>query len=143
MSYLKKRHIVNLLFIILPLIFGLMIYILTDRDTFVSKLFYNLIPFKLPSLHFKYPVFLFFRSYMCDFFWAVSLESCIGFILLNCKNQLLISILISVFVSFLLEFLQLSGVIFGTFDILDLFFETIAIIMAGLILNCLLWRSKK
>lgn len=144
MSFFKKRQIIiNILFIILPLIFGLIIYILSDRDVFISKLIFNLIPFSFSSLNIRHPVFLFFRNHMCDFFWAVSLESCIGLILLNCKKQFLISIIISVVLSVLLELFQLFGIISGTFDIFDLLFETIAIIMAGLILNKSIWRSNK
>lgn len=143
MGFLKKKLIINIFFIVIPLFLGLFFYVLSDQNVIVSKLILNLIPFKLPTLYIRHPVFVFFRNYMCDVFWAVSLESCIWLILSNCKKQLFISILISVVISFSLEFFQLFGFVSGTFDKVDLFFETIAIFMAGLILYYTLWRLNK
>jgi len=139
-----KELIISFVLILIPLAIGLCIYILFEPRSELRRLFCTVFPnidltVSPKLLYNKY--ILFSRYYMCDALWAFSLESCIMLILKGCKKQLLISIIISVLFSVLIESLQGFNVLPGLFDYRDIAAEIIAVIIAGTINYFLLGRK--
>lgn len=135
-----KTAFVFSFFIIVPLTAGLSVYLLHNSSTYVSRLIYTSLNIKPEIINYRSE---FFHRYFCDICWAFSLESSVYAVLPKEKMNAVWSAFISTALSSLFEILQLTGVISGTFDIGDIVAETIAIIMAGLILYIFLRRLKQ
>lgn len=60
----------------------------------------------------------FVRNYIPDFLWSLAFALCIYSI----TNKVLISFIIVLSLAFIYEYLQLQGIVLGTFDWYDLFF---------------------
>ncbi len=89
----------NKLNIILPLVLGLLIYIV-NRPGII-------------------------RNHLCDFLWAYSLANSLNYIGLDKRQTFIITLLTGV----VFEVLQLLHLIRGTFDILDILAELLACII--------------
>lgn len=89
----------NKLNIILPLILGIIIYLINTPDII--------------------------RNHLCDFLWAYSLAFSLTYIELNNKETFIITLSTGV----VFELLQMMHLIKGTFDILDILVELLACII--------------
>ena len=118
--------------IIVPLVCGLFIYLTKAERTYISD-FLSVFRLALPII--DYPLVI--RYYACDFLWTYSLFFCLRLTLgdtLKGKHNLTVIALTGV-VAVILETIQLIKTIPGTFDMLDILVELIAIAIADLILT--------
>ncbi len=121
----KLRILFYISNISLPLVVGLILYLLLPGNTFISKVFDSL--FLTRRLHLEnQTIFIFARNHLCDAFWAYSLTFSVYTVL---KNTISVSF-IAISLGFILELLQLYAIIGGTFDIIDLIFELVAVFAA-------------
>ena len=126
----KKIWLFNILNIILPLFLGLYIYVLFRKETYIAVLIQELTGitfhpwFDLPSW-----IEAFLRNYLSDFLWAYSLTFSVSFVLGHTANKA-ICFAICACTAVLFELFQKLNVVQGTFDIMDIIVELIAIVLA-------------
>ena len=85
----------------------------------------------------------FVRNYMLDMMWAYALVFTLFFIMGNKTAELLKILMIATVFSAGIEILQLTSVVRGTFDILDIIAEFFAEIAAGFIIKYNFHKEEK
>ena len=122
MSHIKKNYLYALNSII-PLIFGLFIYMTIKEETLISH--------SLSSLRSLMPIIdypLIIRNFAADFLWTYSLFFCLKLTLgdeLSGKYNVIV-LLLTAIVAVIMECLQLTDIFSGTFDLLDIVTESAA-----------------
>lgn len=111
--------------IILPLIIGLVIYLSVNKNTYISD--YIKFPFTVNLIGITG---IFVKCWLCDMLWSYALTQALYIALFSFPNRILFSAIISFVMGCILELLQLFSLVSGTFDILDILFELIAIVIA-------------
>ena len=130
--------------VFIPILIGFTYYYLFCPDTMVVKKIDAIFAFRY---HIKIPnsnlVFKFIRNYLLDAIWSYSLTNCLFIILDKTLNAHKKSIILSIFLSVIMELLQLTNIVKGTFDIFDIIVEVIAILLASIIIGkCLKGENK-
>ena len=125
MKYKLKYYV---LYILLPLNIGLFIYVTSDARTYLGDSIRSII--NLPIVN--YPSIV--RNYACDCLWCVSLFATIHRIYANHNDGILISTIISLLFSSVMETLQKVPSIPGTFDIWDIAMESLVIVTISVFL---------
>ena len=116
--------------IVIPLIFGLLIYLTKAERTYLSD-FLSAYRSALPII--DYPEII--RNYACDFLWAYSLFFCLRLSMgekLKGKHNLMAVVVTSI-TAVGLETIQLIQTIPGVYDPWDIAVELTAIVIANLI----------
>ena len=126
----KRDSLFYILNIILPIVIGAIIYVLYSPNTVFVQLLNNYFIIKNLDSNVVSNVL---RNYFCDFCWSYSLAFTISFIYKD-SFSLTTSILVPISVGIMLEILQLTKIISGTYDILDIISELLACIICYLIL---------
>lgn len=128
MTYLQKNKII-ILNALIPLVFGVYIYLKTGRgsmfETWVQKVF----SFELDSSGTYSLAWVILRNWGCDFLWAYSLYWMLFLLLNRFTLGRYYSLFIVIFFSVLIELMQLikvENMYFGTFDFIDIIVEMIA-----------------
>ncbi len=124
----KRNNLYYVLNILIPLIIGSLIYVFYSPDTYFVRVLNVFIDTK-QNVFTKI-----LRNYFCDFCWAYSLAFVLSYIYKE-SLSIKISIIAPISVGTTLEFLQLFGIISGTFDLLDIFAELVACIICYLMLK--------
>ena len=130
----KSRIIVG---IILPLLLGMMIYIILSPNSYITTSFWRVFridnPFgmlKVSNMHWSIKLV---RFYLCDFLWALALFQSM-FLILQDENTLIVFILVLLFcIAF--ELFQKASVISGSFDYMDIAVEGVAGLLSFLFEN--------
>ena len=125
-----KRKALFAVNVIVPLTIGLLIYLTKAESTYVSDMYASVFP-RLPVI--SYPEVI--RKYACDFLWAYSLFFCLKLVLgdpLKGDHDITV-ITVTGIAAIILEVIQISGRIPGTFDPWDIVTEMAAIAVALLI----------
>ena len=136
----KKQIVLNLLFSVFSIATGCVFYLLSDKDILFFKHFDYLSEiFKTPE-NTKISIPPFIRNYLCDMCWSFSLESTLYLLFIKNKRYLIISVVVSSFVSITMEILQGFNIVSGTFDPADIILEIVAVFAAGFILN-IIWED--
>lgn len=125
----SKRNGIIAVNIVIPLVFGVFIYLTKAERTYISDIlsaFRSVLPIII------YPEII--RDYACDFLWAYALFFCLS---LSLGDKLkgeynLVVIAMATIVAVSLETIQLNTAIPGTFDPWDIVVELIAIATANL-----------
>ena len=131
MTHIKKNCIYAFNSII-PLIFGLFIYMTIKEETLISRSFSSLRSL-MPII--EYPQII--RNFAADFLWTYSLFFCLKLTLgdeLSGKYNVIV-LLLTAIVAVIIECLQLTDIFSGTFDLLDIFTELTAAFCALFISN--------
>ncbi len=143
-SYLmpmKKKY--SVLFwtagIILPLIAGLTIYIIFRPDTFIAEYFYELTGYKSEGVKPNNPFYDFIKFHLCDMLWAFSFTFVCVLIMGTEKQHMLMSLGVCLAFEALIELLQKTYLMPGSFDIWDMVLEFFATIIAMMLIN--VWRK--
>ena len=118
--------------ICVPLVIGLLIYVTKTERTFISD-FFGITKSVLPVV--EYPEFI--SNHACDCLWAYSLffgiRLSVGY---NPKDKhYLMVVLISLCVAIALEAIQLTNLVNGTFDVLDILFEIVSMAVAYIVMT--------
>ncbi len=135
----RKNGILIWLCIVAPLVLGTAGYLIFRPDTWLSRRIMDMLPFEraaawLAHVRIGAGRAAFFRNYFSDICWAFSLGSAVSFILPDKRRWAVILPLLFLSV---MEGLQKTGVIRGTFDWLDILLESIASTAAVLLVQYL------
>lgn len=126
------------LFIFLPLVLGLLIYLVSDDDSIIKAAFVRSIGKTAFGVTGNYIInttaFRILRNYGCDFCWAFSLESCLAAIYGKSQRNAYASLITSLAFISLIEVSQYFEIINGTFDIVDIIVEAVSAIIAGVVI---------
>lgn len=126
----KQNNLFFMLNIMIPILMGIFIYLFYSPNT----IFVKFVNTYINIIIFDRNVFIdILRNYFCDFCWSYSLAFTISFIYKD-SFSLTTSILVPISVGIMLEILQLTKIISGTYDILDIISELLACIICYLIL---------
>ncbi len=132
-----------IIFVIIPLLLGLILYVVFRQDAYISQFILRFIRIsnlsKVKShIAIHFPLFAYLsKNYLSDCCWAFSLESCLALILQNSEKKVISSLIISAVFLSSMETLQLTPLIPGTFDFFDIIIELTAIAFSGIIINLL------
>ncbi len=123
-----------LLHIMIPLLSGALIYILTDPNVLFVRMLSRQRDIPVLPVNSESTVFLFIRCYLLDILWAYALIFSLYFIL--DKDMGLWKIFgIGFLFSTIMEVLQLTVVVPGTFDLWDILMEGVAELIAIFIIK--------
>lgn len=129
----NTKIIIEILLAVIPLCIGYCLYLIFDPDIFITRFFYDIFKNADSSSYAKNSVLYFLRCYICDVLWAFSFGITIWIFCVKTKVSLITATAFEIVFCFILEFLQINGIVPGTFDVVDLITETLAVIAACLI----------
>ena len=127
---MKKKFVFYLLNIGVPLVLGLGIYLFCYKNTYINTAFTDIFGFSLPYIYYDNAFHRFITCWACDMLWAYSLTFALYLCFKVFEKNLIITIVTSSLFAIAIELLQIKGVINGTFDILDIVSELVAITLA-------------
>lgn len=142
----KKYNILIVINCVIPLLIGTIFYYLFSPNVIFVR---NIDEILECGIHFNISlennwILKYLRFYVLDMLWAYALIFALFFIVGDNNTANLRKIfLIAYLFSTIMEILQLTPLVEGTFDFLDLFFELGAEIIAVFIIKILLGRNKK
>lgn len=113
-----------------PLLLGLAIYVFMKNGTYINSFLgveFNYSP--------KTVLGIFIANWFCDFLWSYALVFALYLVLSPFKNNLIFSCVTSALLGLILELLQGTNILSGTFDWWDIIIEIVAVIIALLILK--------
>jgi hypothetical protein len=87
-------------------------------------------------------IYMFLRNYFLDMLWAYSLTFCIHLLIDNNAERICKTVAITFTFSLVMEILQLTDAVKGTFDMIDILVEFIAIMTAVLIIKIQFRRNE-
>jgi hypothetical protein len=125
-----KRYILR---VIIPLLVGLIIYVIFSPNVFITKFIWSVFntenPFDGVDITRMPLVVQFLRYYLCDVLWSFSLTNMLILIwgYKNIKKALIIAVVFSIFI----EVLQIRFI--GTFDIWDIIVQIFGCFMSSLL----------
>lgn len=132
---MKKKIAFYFLNIGIPLVIGLGIYLFCYRTTYINSVFTEVFGFSLPYIYFDNAFHRFITSWACDMLWAYSLTFALYLCFRVFKKPLIITSVTSSLFAIIIELLQINDVINGTFDILDIISELVAISLAVIMIK--------
>lgn len=132
---MKKKIAFYLLNVGIPLIVGLGIYLFCYRTTYINSVFTEVFGFSLPYIYFDNAFHRFITCWACDMLWAYSLTFALYLCFQVFKHPLIITSVTSSVFAIIIELLQINNIINGTFDILDIITELLAISLAIIIMK--------
>ena len=132
---LKRKNLFLFFNISFPLSIGLAIYVFCYQNTYINTTIENILGFSLPYFYFDNAFHRFLTCWVCDILWAYSLTFALFFCFKSFNKSWLITCILSISFSIVIELLQLVDIINGTFDIWDIVMEFSAIIIAVIILK--------
>ena len=132
---MRKKYAFYILNICIPLILGLGTYLFCYRTTYINTVFTDVFGFSLPYIYYDNALHRFITCWSCDILWAYSLTFALYLCFKVFNNPLIITCVTSSLFSVVIELLQINGTMNGTFDILDIAFEIVAIILATIIIK--------
>lgn len=132
---MRRKNLFLFANILIPLLIGLVIYLFCYKNTYINTTFESFFGFSLPYFYFDNIFHRFITCWACDILWAYSLTFSLFLCFKQFNKKFFITGFISIIFAVILEFLQLTSVINGTFDIWDIIMELSAIIFAVIILK--------
>lgn len=132
----KRRLIFYILNIIIPLVLGLVLYLSFRRDSYIAILVskYIYLPISPESL-IPDGLKAFLRNFVSDILWAYALSFAVVLTIGYSKKRMWFSALICLSFIVTTELFQKIDIFHGTFDVLDILFETLSICLALLFIN--------
>lgn len=141
-NILKHFRQVSLLFSVLALLTGLLIYLVLRENTYIN----SLIPEHIGNIV-KYcfkavPQNSFIKYYFADFLWCYALNYalCVVQVSISAKKLIVISI-VSFLVGIAFEIMQLFSICIGTFDLIDIGMYFAASLLS-VVINIILLKRK-
>lgn len=131
----KKVRLFTALNILVPLIVGLIVYFAVQKNTHLEKIFVDVFAVNFTSLVWSGWTYTFVICWLCDILWSYSLTFSLWSVLCSWKNAVLISTGLAFVAGIVFEMFQLFGIIGGTFDVFDIFWELIAAISAAIVIK--------
>ena len=130
MGYKQKIWWIGL-HIAVPLIMGAVIYYLISPEVIFIKMFstHGRIPTPL-KLNQSHVIYRFIRNYFLDMLWAYALMNTLIFLIGKSSSAIKISDSMAIIFTVILEGLQLTSFVSGTFDVWDIVVEIIGELFA-------------
>ncbi len=139
----KRNYLICIANIGLPLLIGAVIYIMLSEDLLFMKWLFNDISL-CDSFHIdmsQNKILQIIRFYIPDMLWSYSLFFGILFTLkIKASNRLTAFVIGIAFIS-IMEFIQIHPSVSGTFDVMDLIVEIIAIAVAVFVAEKTLFKE--
>ena len=132
---MKRKNLFIFLNIAIPLLIGSAIYLFCYKNTYINTFFEDYFEIDFPYIYRDALFHKFIINWACDILWAYSLTFALFFCFKAFNKPFLITIFLSVVFSAIFEYLQIPGIINGTFDIWDIITEFSAIFFAVIILK--------
>ncbi len=121
--------------ILLPLLVGGIIYVVFRRDSYIAAFFSETIGINIGQHMLPEWLNTVVRNYLSDVLWAYSLTFALSALFkYNRRNTVIVFMICIVFVV-AIELLQMTNTFSGTFDIVDIILEAIAVSLALLIIK--------
>lgn len=126
---IMKKSVFIALNIIIPLVIGSVLYYVMSPDTIFVKIIDWIINREIhrPTILLRNGIHRFLRFYLLDMCWAYALTFSLHTILGNNTADLKKDFLIAFVFSAVMELLQLTAFVNGTFDVLDILCEALAV----------------
>ena len=140
----KKKGFL-ILNILIPLLIGFFTYYYFFPNVFFVKKIDTILNINhyFHSTNSDFLIVKFIRNYMLDMIWGYALVFSLSLIIDNNTADLLKIFIIASLFSAIMEILQLTPIVEGTFDILDIFVEFFAEVSAVFIIKTFSWGGKK
>lgn len=130
MEYKKKLCQVGL-HIALPLVLGAVLYCLISPEVMFVKMFLPHLKLPIPlKLNQSHMLYQFVRNYFLDMLWAYALMSALIFLIGKSSSAIKIGVCIVIIFTVIMEGLQLTSFVRGTFDVWDIVVEIIGELFA-------------
>lgn len=137
---MRIKRIILFLNIFIPLVLGLLLYLFTKPENYISLFVSQFYSF--PTFNCSSPIMEFINNWGCDFLWAYSLSAILFELFKSFKHSWIFSSLISISLGISMELLQYYNVVAGTFDVWDIIVEIIAVIVSILIIKSIFREEK-
>lgn len=133
----NKKEVFLIINILAPILIGATIYYLISPEVIFVK---QIDAFLGKGVHINhissnFRLIKFIRNYIPDMIWGYTLIFSLFFILGNNTAELLKILIIAFTFSAVMEFLQLTSITIGTFDVYDIFVEFLAEVTAVFIIK--------
>lgn len=132
---MKRKNLFIFLNVAFPLLIGLSIYLFCYKNTYINTFFENYLGINFPYIYRATLLHQFITNWACDILWAYALTFSLYFCFRTFNKSILITSFITVSFAVILECLQLTGIVNGTFDTWDIIMELSAIIIAVIIIK--------
>ncbi len=119
--------------VIIPMIIGCVLYALLYPDVWFVNILDDLLGIKRNNDNLNVAIPQIFRFYFFDVLWAFALMNSLLLITSTDNKFHVLPLTCTVLLGALLEMLQLSGCIMGTFDFFDMVAEFVGALLANLI----------
>lgn len=143
---LRRKALFLAFSVVMPLLIGGLLYILFVPSAHISEMIYRLLNIPSPNLNINFAD-SFISCYLADLLWAYALYNLIFCIWVEDKKSALMATVICIFVELVVEFLQLTPIIDGTFDwndiIVELFADFLACVHIYFYTICLISSCKR
>lgn len=132
----KKKQI--LFHIVMPIIIGVIIYLIWSPNVYFTVFFWELLPIDNPFIDLEISEMPFIirmiRYYLCDILWMYALTYSILLIIEEKeKKSILLGCVISAIFGTLIELSQLFDFVAGSFDYFDILIQIITSFFTGII----------
>ncbi len=130
----NTRRCIRFLFyginIVLPLLIGGAVYIAVLGDTYITGFISRIVGIQFRQI--VLPAWLEYiaRNFLSDFLWAYSLAFALSILFRYSRRNTMIVLGTSLFFIVTIELLQKTRAFSGTFDVIDILLESIAILLA-------------
>lgn len=133
----SKRNIFLIINILAPILIGATIYYLISPDVIFVKQIDTFLGKGIHINHISstFKLIKFIRNYILDMIWGYALIFSLFYILGNNTAELLKIFLIAFTFSAVMEFLQLTSITIGTFDVFDIIVEFLTEVTAVFIIK--------
>ena len=130
--------------ILLPILLGAGIYYLASPEVIFVKILDKFlgISFHFSGLNINNFLFKFIRNYFLDMLWGYSFAFAVYLVMDNNTAKLKKTFYIAFGFAAIMEILQITSIVKGTFDIWDIFVEFLAVMTAVFIINKLQFRRR-
>lgn len=138
----KKNTVILLLNVIIPILLGTIIYYFLSPDVLFVKRIDQLLGngFHISYMGTECLIWKFIRNYFLDMLWGYALVFALFFVMGNNTADLKKIFLPAFLFTLAMEFLQLTPIAHGTFDLWDIFVEFLAEAVAVFIIKILQLR---
>ena len=123
-----KKKLFFSLNIAIPLVLGLTVYLTIRNSTYINSFL------AIEGNCVTNPFLVFVSNWGADILWSYSLTFAVYLSVYAFRKRLILSVIISGLVGTILEFLQYTGFVHGTFDPLDICFEIMAAVIAAIVI---------
>lgn len=128
LKYLRDNKVL-LIYLIIPIVLGGLLYWLLCPDVFVVRIADSIMPIRRNASILSNPFILIIRNHLLDALWSFSLYCTLLLVLGNYKSALATALVFLVWI----ECLQIYDWCTGTFDVIDILAEVSALLLAFVI----------